>query len=131
MGRVAPAWNSPGVGGSGYLSCIFLTMNTTETQPKIFELNQIVSAGINGHPRFFRVVRLTAKTAWFQELVGQLIEHDGYGQAGYKLPSEIAYGDVFSKRIKSYDNGNQYCFQKYEGFYTPWDFKALRYDSYD
>ena len=106
-------------------------MNTTETQPKIFELNQIVSAGINGHPRFFRVVRLTTKTAWFQELVGQLIEHDGYGQAGYKLPSEIAYGDVFSKRIKSYDNGNQYCFQKYEGFYTPWDGKACSYDSYD
>ena len=106
-------------------------MNTTETQPKIFEVDQIVSAGINGHPRFFRVVRLTAKTAWFQELVGQLIEHDGYGQAVYKLPSEIAYGDVFSKRIKSYDNGNQYCFQKYEGFYTPWDGKACRYDSYD
>ena len=48
----------------------------SETQPKIFEVDQIVSAGINGHPRFFRVVRLTAKTAWFQELIGQLVEHD-------------------------------------------------------
>ena len=102
MGRGSPAWNSPGVGGSAYLSCLFLTMNKTETQPKIFELNQIVSAGINGHPRFFRVVRLTAKTAWFQELIGQLVEHDGYGQAGYKLPTTTTRGGVFSKRIKSY-----------------------------
>ena len=106
-------------------------MNTTETQPKIFEVGQIVSAGINGHPRFFTVVRLTAKTAWFQELISQLVEHDGYGQAGYKLPTTTTRGGVFSKRIKSYENGNQYCFQKYEGFYKPWDFKALRYDSYD
>ena len=106
-------------------------MNTTETQPKIFELNQIVSAGINGHPRFFKVVKLTEKTVWFQELVGQLIEHDGHGQAGYKLPSKITHGDVFSKRIKSYDNGSQYCFQKYQGFYTPWDGHVCRYDSYD
>jgi len=106
-------------------------MNTTEIQPKIFEVDQIVSAGINGHPRFFRVVRLTAKTAWFQELVGQLMDHDGYGQAGNKLPTTTTRGEVFSKRIKSYENGDEYCFQKYEGFYTPWNGKACRYDSYD
>ena len=81
-------------------------MNTTETQPKIFEVDQIVSAGINGHPRFFKVVKLTAKTVWFQELVGQLMDHDGYGQAGNKLPTTTTRGEVFSKRIKSYENGN-------------------------
>ena len=64
-------------------------MTQTITQPTRFEVGQI--AFCNGGctmqlPTFYKVVRRTAKTVWLQEIQNQLIEHDGYGQAGRKNP---------------------------------------------
>ena len=61
-------------------------------QTKTFEVGQI--AYCNGGctmqlPTFYKVVRRTDKTVWLQEIDNQLIEHDGYGQRGRKIPVDI------------------------------------------
>ena len=80
-------------------------MTQTITQPTRFEVGQI--AFCNGGctmqlPTFYKVVRRTAKTVWLQEIQNQLIEHDGYGQAGRKIPVDVPKGAVFHKRVKNF-----------------------------
>ena len=77
----------------------------TIQQPKAFEVGQI--AFCNGGctmqlPTFYKVVRKTDKTVWLQEIADQLIEHDGFGQKGRKIPVDIPTGAVFNKRVKIY-----------------------------
>jgi len=45
-------------------------------------------------PTFYKVVKRTEKTVSLIELESQLIEHDGYGQVGYKIPLDIQKGAV-------------------------------------
>ena len=50
-------------------------------------------------PTFYKVVRRTQKTIWLIEIEGQLVEHDGYGQVGHKIPVDIQKGAVFYRRV--------------------------------
>ena len=109
-------------------------MTQTITQPTRFEVGQI--AFCNGGctmqlPTFYKVVRRTAKTVWLQEIQNQLIEHDGYGQAGRKIPVDIPKGAVFNKRVKKWADNQEYAYIKYWGIIEPWDGTAKYYDSYD
>ena len=117
-------------------------MEKTIAQPTRFEVGQI--AFCNGGctmqlPTFYKVVRRTDKTVWLQEIQNQLIEHDGYGQAGRKIPVDIPKGAVFHKRIKNWKDGQgygsdkdqEYAYENYWGIIEPWDGTAKIYDSYD
>tara|TARA_R100000654_G_C2621171_1_gene118492 strand:+ start:68 stop:451 length:384 start_codon:yes stop_codon:yes gene_type:complete len=114
------------------------------TKAKAFELNQICYSCEGCTmvlPTWYKVVKLTKKTVWFQELEDSMLEHDGYGQAGRKIPVDSPKkfrGEpykVFSKRIKnklSYCSEDQeYAQGKYYSLIEPWDGLAKTYDSYD
>jgi len=109
-------------------------METTITKPTEFEVGQI--AYCNGGctmqlPTFYKIVKRTEKTVWLQEIQNQLIEHDGYGQAGRKIPVDIPKGAVFNKRVKKWEDNQEYAFEKYWGIIEPWDGTAKIYDTYD
>ena len=109
---------------------------TTATKPKTFELGQICCANVGSTmclPQFYKVVRLTKASIYFQPIHSQLIEHDGYGQAGYKLPVDRPSGSVFRKARKTWkDNGQEYAFIKHcRALIEPWNGRAALYDSYD
>ena len=117
-------------------------METKVIQPTKFEVGQI--AYCNGGctmqiPTFYKVTRRTNKTVWLQEIESQLIEHDGYGQAGRKIPVDIAKGGVFHKRVKNWkdqegynnERDQEYAYENYWGIIEPWDGTAKIYDSYD
>ena len=44
---------------------------------------------------FLQSLKRTEKTVWLIELESQLVEHDGYGQVGHKIPVDIPKGAVF------------------------------------
>lgn len=129
--------------GSGSLeSCkIALKIMQTIQQTKTFEVGQI--AYCNGGctmqlPTFYKVVRRTDKTVWLQEIANQLIEHDGYGQKGRKIPVDIPRGGVFNKRVKNWKDAKygggkdqEFAYIKYWGIVEPWDGTAKYYDSMD
>ena len=73
-----------------------------------------------------------------QEIDNQLIEHDGYGQRGRKIPVDVPKGAVFHKRVKNWKDCNygggkdqEYAYENYWGIIEPWDGTAKYYDSYD
>ena len=113
----------------------------TIQQTKTFEVGQI--AFCNGGctmqlPTFYKVVKRTDKTVWLQEIADQLIEHDGFGQKGRKIPVDIPRGGVFNKRVKNwkdakYGSGKdqEFAYIKYWGIVEPWDGTAKYYDSMD
>jgi len=109
------------------------------TTSKNFELNQICSCNFNYRPHFYRVVKLTAKTAWFQLLQTHQVKADQWGQAGEMMPLMLddKKQKVFKKRIKTWGDswpskrGIQYCFEKYMGFIEPWDNKPQPFSTYD
>ena len=73
-------------------------------KPNKFEVGQITFC--NGGctmqlPTFYKVVKRTEKTVWLIELESQLVEHDGYGQVGHKIPVDIQKGAVFYRRVKT------------------------------
>ena len=57
-------------------------------------------------PTFYKVVRRTEKTIWLVVLESQLVEHDGYGQVGHKIPVDIQKGAVFYRRVKNWNNSS-------------------------
>ena len=114
----------------------------TATKPKAFEKDQIVfcMGGCTMQlPTWYKVVKLTKKTVWLQELQSHLVSADKWGQAGKKMPLDIPANPVFNKRIKNwkdqegYGSGvdQEYCFIKYWGLVEPWDGQPKPYDSYD
>ena len=117
--------------------------NKPTEQAKAFEKDQIVfcMGGCSMQlPTWYKVVKLTKKTVWLQELQDHLISADHWGQAGKKMPLDIpANASVFNKRIKNwkdqkgYGGGKdqEYCFIKYWGLVEPWDGEPKTYDSYD
>ena len=112
---------------------------TTQAKPKTFELGQICCGNVGctmSLPQFYKVVRLTKASVWFQPIHSQLIEHDGHGQAGYKLPVNSPSGSVFRKARKTWKNtnkdGQEYAFIKHcRALIEPWNGRAMLYDSYD
>ena len=111
-------------------------MNTT----KNFELNQICCCTGSYRPSFYRVVKLTAKTAWFQRLQTHIVEASPrWGESGKMMPLMIddRRQEVFKKRIKTWGDswpskkGLQHCFEKYMGFIEPWDNKPQPFSTYD
>ena len=116
-------------------------MTQTITQPTRFEVGQIAycDGGCTmSLPTFYKVTRRTDKTVWLQEIADQLIEHDGFGQKGRKIPVDIPRGGVFNKRVKNwkdakYDGGKdqEFAYIKYWGIVEPWDGTAKYYDSMD
>ena len=112
-------------------------MNTpTKPKSKTFELGQICLGDVGysmSLPQFYKVVRLTKTSVWFQPIHSQLIEHDGYGQAGLKIPVDRPSGSVFRKARKTWkDNGKEYAFLKHcNALIEPWNGEAALYDSYD
>ena len=89
-------------------------------------------------PTFYKIIRRTQKTIWLVEIENQLVEDDGYGQEGHKIPVDIPTGAVFNKRVKNwkelkYGGGKdqEFAFIKYWGIVEPWDGTAKYYDSMD
>ena len=86
-------------------------------------------------PTFYRVVKLTQKTVWLQELHSHLIEDDGYAQIGNKIPINQARGNVFQRRIRNWkDSGyefQEYAYERYWGIIEPWDGLAKYYNCLD
>ena len=109
------------------------------TTSKNFELNQICCCTGSYRPSFYRVVKLTAKTAWFQRLQTHQVESDQWGQEGKLMPLMIddTRQEVFKKRIKTHGaswpsrEGLQYCFEKYMGFIEPWNKEPQTFSTYD
>ena len=83
---------------------------------------------------FYEVTRRTTKTVWFKKVPSVIHTHDGYGQAGTKLPDleTEKRGPEFRKKIKidSYDGGEQDN-EDYKGFIQPWNGKPISFDTYD
>ncbi len=109
---------------------------TTQAKPKTFELGQICCGNVGSTmslPQFYKVVRLTKASVWFQPIQSMLAEHDGYRQAGYKLPVDSPSGSVFRKARKTWkDSGQEYAFIKHcRALIEPWNGRAMLYDSYD
>lgn len=116
---------------------------TTTTKAKAFEKDQIVFC--NGGctmqlPTWYKVIKLTRKTVWFQKLQSHLVTADKWGQAGKKMPLDIpdTSEPVFSKRIKNWNNSKgyrtddqEYAYIEYWGTVEPWDGTPQTYDSYD
>ena len=106
------------------------------TTSKNFELNQICGGTGSYRPSFYRVVKLTAKTAWFQRLQTHQVEADRWGQEGKLMPLNIddKRQKVFNKtHDASWPSrvGLQYCFEKYLGFLAPWNKEPQTFSTYD
>ena len=110
------------------------------TTSKNFELNQICCCTGSYYPSFYRVVKLTAKTAWFQRLQTHIVEASPrWGESGKMMPLMIDDNrwKRFSKRIKTHDKswgsreGLQYCFIKYAGYLEPWNKEPQNFSTYD
>ena len=82
-------------------------------------------------PTFYKVVKRTEKTVWLIELESQLVEHDGYGQVGHKIPVDIQKGAVFYRRVKnwknSFDEFQEFAYQINWGIIQTWDGLAKYY----
>ena len=107
-------------------------------KPNKFEVGQITFC--NGGctmqlPTFYKVVKRTEKTVWLIELESQLVEHDGYGQVGHKIPVDIQKGAVFYRRVKNWKNSSdefqEFAYQRNWGIIEPWDGLAKYYNSLD
>ena len=107
-------------------------------KPNKFEVGQITFC--NGGctmqlPTFYKVVKRTEKTVWLIELESQLIEHDGYGQVGHKIPVDIQKGAVFYRRVKNWkiisDEFQEFAYQRNWGIIEHWDGLAKYYNCLD
>ena len=107
-------------------------------KPNKFKVGQITFC--NGGctmqlPTFYKVVKRTEKTVWLIELESQLVEHDGYGQVGHKIPVDIQKGAVFYRRVKNLKNScdefQEYTYQRNWGIIEPWDGLAKYYNCLD
>ena len=83
---------------------------------------------------FFKVTRRTKKTVWFQKIPSVIHTHDGYGQAGTKLPDleSTKRGPEFRKKINvdEYD-GSETAYEMYRGTIEPWTGQPINFDTYD
>ncbi len=72
---------------------------------------------------------------WLIELESQLIEHDGYGQVGHKIPVDIQKGAVFYRRVKNWkiisDEFQEFAYQRNWGIIEPCDGLAKYYNCLD
>jgi hypothetical protein len=83
---------------------------------------------------FFQVTRRTEKTVWFKKVPSVIHSHDGYGQAGTKLPDleTTKRGSEFRKKINiSEIDGRETAYRSYEGIIEPWTGKPISFDTYD
>lgn len=82
--------------------------------------------------RFYKIIKTTSKSVKLQELKWKFTEHDGYGQAGKVVPTEITTDNVFSRKIKN-DSIDEHSYVKindYE-YASKWNGNPVHYDSYD
>ena len=86
-------------------------------------------------PTFYKVVRRTKKTIWLVELESQLVEDDGYGQVGNKIPVDIQKGAVFYRRVKNCNNSSselqEFAYERNWGIIEPWNGLAKYYNCLD
>ena len=85
-------------------------------------------------PTFYKVVKRTLKTVWLIELESQLIEHEGYGQIGHKIPVDIQ-SVLFFRRVKNWkiisDEFQEFEYQRKWEIIEPWDGLAKYYKCLD
>ena len=76
-------------------------------------------------PVFFRVVRLTDKTVWLEQLNKFIVDDDGYGQNGSCMPDLVAPGKLIEKgfRIKRRSNGTIMVKYDIGCWLYVWDYK--------
>ena len=106
-------------------------------KPNKFKVGQITFC--NGGctmqlPTFYKVVRRTQKTIWLVELESQLVEHDGYGQVGHKIPVDIKRGDVFYRRFKNWNISSElqeFAYERNWEIIEPWEGLAKYYNCLD
>lgn len=82
---------------------------------------------------FYKVVRTSKTNAWLQKLESRITSHDGYGQAGYVVPSDKVSNDVQLRRkiqTSEYGHSDYVKVSNYEYAYL-WDGKEVAFDSYD
>lgn len=100
-----------------------------------FKVNDILVAKFGYNctlVRFYKVLKVTETQIQFVEIDSQMVDHDGYGQAGHVMPLEI---DIVGKKIirrKVYVNGD-YVSVKVDDYIwaKKWDGNKVHFDSYD
>ena len=82
---------------------------------------------------FYEVTRTTSKTVWFKRIPDVIHTHDGYGQAGTKLPDLTTNkrGGEFRKQIRGNEIKGQYAYINYQGIIEPWTGQPITFDTYD
>jgi hypothetical protein len=82
---------------------------------------------------FFQVTRRTEKTVWFKKVPSIIHTHDGYGQAGTKLPDleTTERGAEFRKKINVDEDGSETAYETYRGTIQPWTGQPINFDTYD
>lgn len=77
---------------------------------------------------FYRVLRVTKTQVYLTEIESEIVDHDGYGQAGHVRPVITkVIGDPFRRKIQDsgYVKIQDYMWAK------KWDGKPVHFDSYD
>jgi len=82
---------------------------------------------------FYEVTRTTAKTVWFKKVPSIVHSHDGYGQAGTKLPDlkTEKRGQEFRLKIQNDELHGQTAYMSYRGSIEPWTGQPVSFDTYD
>ena len=83
----------------------------------------------------YRVKSINYKNWIFYCIESQLVEHDGYGQVGHKIPVDIQKGAVFYRRVKNWNNSSsevqEFAYERNWGIIEPWDGLAKYYNCLD
>lgn len=102
----------------------------------MFNVNDIL-VGKTGYNctlvEFYKVVRATKTTVMLQKMISEVTSHDGYGQAGYVVPSKQVSLEVpFRRKVKTTDHNktNYVKISDYEYAYL-WDGNEVAFDTYD
>jgi len=111
-------------------------MTTTILQPFEFVKGQICMmewGATMSLVDFFQVTRLTEKTVWLKKVPSIIHTHDGYGQAGTKLPDleTTERGAEFRKKINVDEDGSETAYETYRGTIEPWTGQPINFDTYD
>ena len=102
----------------------------------MFNVNDIL-VGKSGYNctmvKFYKVIRTSKTNVWLQKLLNKTTSHDGYGQAGYVVPSDQESLETsFRRKVQTSEYGNcDYVkISDYDYAYA-WDGKEVAFDTYD
>ena len=102
--------------------------------------NIIYSCKEHGVETYFNIKKLEKHRkmreyvyVWFKKVPSIIHTHDGYGQAGTKLPDleTTERGAEFRKKINVDEDGSETAYETYRGTIKPWTGQPINFDTYD